>query len=66
MKILTTNLLLDTLDEYLFEIYNIRLTPHVMIVFGINTITIVFDITRVTINYTKLIKYYVENNRTNQ
>lgn len=64
MKILTTNLLLDTLDEYLFEKYNIRLTPNVMIVFGINTITIVFDISRVTINYNKLIKYYVENQTT--
>lgn len=65
MKILTTNLLVNVLDNYLFNKYNTRLGLNAHLVIGLQFIIVYTNNHQYTITYNNLIKYYVEDNRTN-
>lgn len=64
MKILTTNLLVNVLDEYLYNKYNIRLGLNAHLVIGLQFVIVYTNNHQYTITYKSLYKYYVENQTT--
>lgn len=66
MKLQTTDLFVNALDSYLYNKYNIRLGLNTRLVFALQFVVVCINNHKYNITYNDLIKYYVENNRTNQ